>query len=153
MLPNNSVNNSTCCPNSSTWWQRKFPIAFMLKKNQTKRKCGRPRGTLGRSLSWTTSSSLRAERSWRSAWTTCRTSTSGCSCTAVHGSTDTYTVLPSSTTWEVQLQTRRMVPLDQAFRTISESGWTRPKGRREPREYLFDGRRSWRHRNVIRTDS
>ena len=47
-----------------------------------------------------------------------------------------------------------MVPLDQSLRTISKSDWNRPKGRREPSKYfdLFDGGRSWRHRNVIRTD-
>ena len=66
-----------------------------------------------------------------------------------------HTVLPSSTTWEVQLQTQRMILLDQAFRTISESDWARPWRRREPSEYidLLDRRRSWRHRNVIRTVS
>ena len=73
----------------------------------------------------------------------------------INGSTDTHNELPSSPTWKVQLQTRRMVPLDQVFRTISISDWIRPKGRREPSEYfdLFDGRRSWRHRNVIRADN
>lgn len=95
----------------------KFSIPFKLKKNQENRKYGGASYQRIRNSDRTNTSSWRSERS-RSPWTA-----------QPHGLTDTHGKLPRSTTWKTQLQIQRLAALDQVFRTISKSDWTRPKRR------------------------